>query len=71
MRLRPLPDKMECVKVKIPAAICFAAPMDCCWEMYRSRHRSILEEDRVAIPVRGPNGTIIEPVGPAPTPPAR
>ena len=59
---------MEGVKANIPAAICFVALVYCCWELVRSQHKSILEEDRVVITVHGPNGTIIEPVGPAAAP---
>jgi hypothetical protein len=57
------------VKATIPAAVCFVALVYCCWELYRSKHKSILQEDQVVITVHGPNGTIIEPVGPAVAPP--
>ena len=57
------------MKATIPAAVCFLALVYCCWELYRSKHRSVLAEDRVVITVHGPDGSIIEPVGPADIPP--
>jgi hypothetical protein len=59
------------VKANLPAAVCFLALLYCCWELYRSKQITVLQEDRVVITVHGPDGSIIEPVGPAgmPLPP--
>jgi hypothetical protein len=55
------------VKATIPAAICFVALVYCCWELYRSTRKSILDDPHttVEIHVHGPDGTLIPVEGPA------
>jgi len=60
------------VKAAIPCAICFAGLVYCCWALYQSKQKTILEDPKttVEITVHGPDGSIIPAVGPIhPQPP--